>query len=754
MEENLNQNPFMQKRKTIAEQKSGKEQLFEYVNLLKKNLGVFLAIFISILAATVIYVQNADQIYRNQLLLKIEKEKNTGLVSSNLLGDELGSLKDNRYILNEINLLQSYEIRDRVAHAILNALDSVDIEDPVFLVTKNRETEEVSRIDVNTLRKKLKNVSISQYSRDVDIIQIELEGRNFKEISFINSIYAREYINHKLEKSVEDVEKVKSFLEAEKRRRLNGLRNLEQELSEFQKDHGVLELTAKETVLLESSVRYEDLLANAKTELQRLQEEKELIKDQISDIDTALYNWVNNSINNTSMKILQEKISQLELEKEFELMNARESQKAEIINNYDEKISVVRTQLDKYFDDYKKSMNTGTPELKQSYINQLMEINLRILGAEASIEHYNKLIVELNKEQQRLPEISRRYLQIKRELTTNERLYLSIEEKFQESEILQRSRVAMAYVLDPGLDGNAPVKPKTTQVYTIGFILALALGFGYLVIINIFRRYIMDPEEIEKTGFPVLSWIPKMEEEKGKITRIYVNERPTSTISESFKALRTRLMYSKLDEKPLKRILVTSTIPSEGKTTVTVNTAAAFAQLGKRVLVIDCDLRKPRMHNFFKVEKKPGLSDYLFQKVKLDDIIVEKEGLFFIPSGTIPPNPSELLNSHFVNDFLKEVDERFDYIFLDSPPFVTVTDSEILSRLADGTILVSRANFTPNDLFKNSVVKFDSNNPRSLLGVVLNDFSYKDSYGSYYKYYYYYYSDEDRDKKGSGKKDK
>jgi capsular exopolysaccharide synthesis family protein len=215
-----------------------------------------------------------------------------------------------------------------------------------------------------------------------------------------------------------------------------------------------------------------------------------------------------------------------------------------------------------------------------------------------------------------------------------------------------------------------------------------------------------------------------------------------SAPAEAFRTLRTRLQFSKLEPEPIKTILVTSSIPREGKTIISANLAASFA-LSNKVLLIDCDFRKPRLHNIFNQKRYPGLCDFLFGTIPLEEIVRETHfnNLSLITCGTIPTNPAELIASKHMQSFLNSMKPKFDYIIIDSPPLATVTDAELLSSYADGTVVVTLANKTRLDLLINTIDTLNKIND-TFIGVVLNNFDYQATYGSYYKYYYYYYGSE------------
>lgn len=211
-----------------------------------------------------------------------------------------------------------------------------------------------------------------------------------------------------------------------------------------------------------------------------------------------------------------------------------------------------------------------------------------------------------------------------------------------------------------------------------------------------------------------------------------VEKKPKSIPAENYRVLRTNIQYSSIDRK-MKRILVTSAEQGEGKSTTVGNLALTFAQDEKKVLVIDCDLRKPSLHKKFRISNNVGLSDIILDKSKLPKALVRKnEYLDILPAGKIPPNPSELLGSKALEDILNELEDIYDVIILDTPPLHAVTDAQILSTKVDGVLLVVRAEKTKKDSViaaKESLKKVNAN----ILGTVLNG-----GESSRGKYYYYY----------------
>lgn len=218
--------------------------------------------------------------------------------------------------------------------------------------------------------------------------------------------------------------------------------------------------------------------------------------------------------------------------------------------------------------------------------------------------------------------------------------------------------------------------------------------------------------------------------------------KPKSPIAEAYRMLRTNITFSSID-KDIKSIVVTSSAPSEGKSTTMANLAVTIAQTGKHVLLIDCDLRKPSVHKNFGIMNLNGLTNVIAEHKDYRQCIqnVEVDNLDIMTSGPIPPNPSELLGSRRMDEFVKMVTKDYDMVLIDAPPVGAVTDAAILSTKVDGTILVVSSGSTDISLAqraKQLLEKVQAN----IIGVVLNNIS-EQTVGSYYYHYYAYYQHED-----------
>jgi capsular exopolysaccharide synthesis family protein len=225
----------------------------------------------------------------------------------------------------------------------------------------------------------------------------------------------------------------------------------------------------------------------------------------------------------------------------------------------------------------------------------------------------------------------------------------------------------------------------------------------------------------------------------GATTELVTLADARSSSAEAYRTLRTNLLFSQAVQK-LQTLVVTSAAPSEGKTTVAANLAVTFAQQGMRVALIDCDLRKARLHNLFGVPREPGLTQMLIGAPGAAEAAraTEVEGLTVVPAGTLPPNPAELLGGKAMRELVERLKQRFDLIILDTPPLLAAADAAVLGELADGTVLVVRAGATDRAAAQQAVQQLRLVGAR-VLGAVINDPDEKvASFGGGYYYYDYY----------------
>jgi len=339
-----------------------------------------------------------------------------------------------------------------------------------------------------------------------------------------------------------------------------------------------------------------------------------------------------------------------------------------------------------------------------------------------------------------------------REVETSRQLYDALIKRIKEQSVTEEIRTVDVWVVEKAERPGSPVKPKKSLNILIGIIVGLFGGVGLAFFFEYLDNTIKTPEELEtRLGVPVLGMIPLSEPKGENIEEIILKE-PQSAFAESYKTIRTAIMLSSAVKHP-QNILITSMGPEEGKTVTSVNLAMTIAGSGYSVLLIDSDLRKPRIHTIFGLNNLSGLSTYLAGASSDINIVFKRPltNLSVIPSGPLPPNPSELLGSNRMNELIRILNEKFDVIIWDSPPLMTVTDSLILSKILDGTIVITRAGKTTYDIVRRGLKllkgRREDDIKSHVLGVVINAIDVKKSDYYYYRYYNYYPSSKEESKK-------
>lgn len=355
-----------------------------------------------------------------------------------------------------------------------------------------------------------------------------------------------------------------------------------------------------------------------------------------------------------------------------------------------------------------------------------------------------------------LPESESQYTGIFREFKLRESLYTYLLEKRAEAGIAMASNVSDNSILDPAKRGTL-IFPKKQQNYGLAVVLGFLLPFGFIVVRDIFDDTIKDQRDLKKNFMiPQLGIIGYSQKDTNQV----VLEHPKSAVAESFRSLRSAITYL-ASGKNTKKILVTSSVSGEGKTFTSLNLASAMALGSKKTVVVGGDLRRPKLASYFGHSDKVGLSTYLIGKVEAEKIVFKSqhENLYFVPSGVIPPNPAELLQTQRLKDFLVYLENSFDVVIFDTPPMGLVSETIDLMRLFDINLYVVRQSYTVkdhlvmiNDLFNNKQVK---NVYGVFNGIINSGYHYEGynyGYGNTYLYsqnnkYMYNYYGEDLDAK-------
>ncbi len=357
-----------------------------------------------------------------------------------------------------------------------------------------------------------------------------------------------------------------------------------------------------------------------------------------------------------------------------------------------------------------------------------------------------------------LPETERRLAKLLRDDKVGADTYTFLLQQGEQASITAASTLGNISIVDPAKTAEKPIRPKTALYLLGGFLLALMCGTAGAFTAEFIDDTIKDTDTAKRVfGTSLLAVIPylyggdRRDGGKRAIAPLAMRERslvvhlePKSPAAETFRSLRTAVHFAAVSRKQQQVFTITSTFPSEGKSTVAANLAATIAQTGGRTLVIDCDLRRPSLHEIFGCEKVPGISDVLAGDRDVDNVIRSTgvSGLDFISAGTIPPNPSELIGSEPMSRLIDLLSERYDRVIIDAPPVLAVTDAPLLTAASNMVVLVNAVGKVPAKAALRVREVLDTVGA-SVIGVVMNDqttsgMGYGYGYGYGYNYYHYY----------------
>lgn len=344
-------------------------------------------------------------------------------------------------------------------------------------------------------------------------------------------------------------------------------------------------------------------------------------------------------------------------------------------------------------------------------------------------------IAQVNKEVAELPGTDRKRINIQRDFDINNTVYTYLLEKRAETGIAKASNMPDSKIIDEAnILNSALIKPTARKNNIKALLIGLLVPAIIIFLLYFLNNKIIDNSDvINKTNVPVIGYVSH---NNSKI-EIPVIDSPKSTLSESFRSIRTNLRYFSI-ESGRSVIAVTSTISSEGKTFISINLAVITAMLGKKVLLVGLDLRRPRIHEVLGIDNNEGLSTYLSGNCEYEDVIKETliKNLYYASSGPVPPNPAELIEDEKMDVFIRKAKMEFDYLVIDTPPVAVVSDTLLIARFTDINLFVIRQRYSSKNTLELIQELFKEQKLKSM-AIIINDISLNGYYGYGIKYGYY-----------------
>jgi len=738
--------------------------LIEYWKVIVKRKWVLISFAAALVIFTGVFSFLATPIYKSKTTLLIEDEASKMLSIDETFSYQPQFTRDLRFFNTQLMLLKSNSLAERIARK-MNLLSrpefgagqeqkqsimssAKNILTLKWLAPKKRPLAEQTRTKSRSnpysdVAKRILNRIEVKPVRDTKLVDVSFVSSSPTLAAEVANTLAEEFISFSVEKRYETTQQASNFLSEQISSLQEDLAAKEQELQKYGQEKDLFFLSNTESTAVNKLAEINSAFTQAT--LDRIKSEATYRELKDLSID-SLPPVVNDPV------IQQLKTDYARLKNDYD-------EKSKIFKpDYPEMIQL-KARLDSIANQLKKAADAAESEYRSALNREGSLANL--------LETQRKEVAKMNKN-------AIFYNSLKIEVENKRRLLNSLGERQNETLVSARLaglKTSNINIIDKAEVPERPISPKKRLNLILALLFGLLGGIALCFLLEILDNTVKGPEDVEKlVGLPSLGVIPFLspdglkesrkdnyyvdyqfsssiekenvpgEEELSEIKDIdLINLRyPRLSISEDYRTARTSILLSQA-ENPPKTILFTSCMPQEGKTSTVANMAISFSQLHERVLIIEADLRRPRLHKIFKVRNVKGLSGYLTGKAGLKDAIqmTSVENVWLLPCGPIPPNPVELINSKKMRNMIEAVREVFDVVLIDSPPLLAVVDTVIISSFVDGTVIVIHVGKTTRKPFLNAVAKLRQARAK-IMGVVFNKLSVEKRNYQYMDYYHYY----------------
>jgi len=720
--------------------------LRDYWKIIVKRRWIIIALFLIVLIITAVATFTMKPIYRGTTSVQINKESPQVMDFKEMFSVNVW---DQDYYQTQYKLLESRSLAKRVIQT-LKLSEHPDFQpEPETPFQKWRSSILKSAFGLLTFSKKKsasekdpseskkETVLINQFLsrlkiepiRNSRLVKVHFDSNNPELCAQVPNTLATNYIQQSVESRFIATEQVKEWLSKQLENLKAKVERADETLQDFGLKHDIISLEDKENVTLQRLNELNESLT--KTEADRMA--KEALYKQAKDKNFDLLPSI---LENKLIMDIKQAYIQLEAQY-MKLSGTFKPDHPEMV------------RLKNQMEALQKRMDFEIGRIVGGIRNDY-DLSLR---RETLLRHafeQQKARVMVMKEQ------SIQYNILKREADTNKELYKGLLQRMKEAGVSSGLTVSNIQVVDQAEIPTKPYKPNKQLNLLLAAVVGLFFGVGLAFFFEYLDNTVKTPEDVEQMiRLPSFGMVPEISherqrrQEKGTSypVELVTHRHPKSILSEAYRNIRTSILLS-FPEKPPKKIAITSPNPVEGKTTTVINTAIALSQTGAQVLIIDTDMRRPRIHHIFNGEDGVGLSNFLSGHANLESIVKKTEvpNLYYIPSGPIPPNPSELLGSNLFKGMMESLEKKFDHILLDSPPVLGFADSLILSTTVDGVVLVVLGGKTPKETLQRAKEVLYQVNAK-ILGVVINRVDVKrGNYGYYYYRSHYYYGKEGKKK--------
>lgn len=788
MQNNINQNGNIIEEYEPFEEVS----LRDYLRIILVRKWIVLAAFLAVIISSVFYIQTTEPVYEAKaLLMRNTTQENIpvnilDLKNPNLFSEEWD--ESSEFLLKSSSFISKIQKRLHENYNIILTTEKIE---------KNISFERPR--DASKIVNLVANANTAEQAQALANTAANIYIKSMTEMKNADLNQGLEFLEAQMN------EADKKITETEKK--LSEFREREGLFLTSETDSG------QNAGLLEQLGNMQSELMQTEYEIEFTRSQLNTINKKISEKKQDA-NFSSNMLSSPQIDKLQEKLMELQLELTTKLETLTEKD-PEIIA-LQQQINAAKKQLQEEFEKIRENSGITSwdpvSEL-QSLIQQSISLDLKLNGLEQQATLMEKRIEEFKAKHPEIASKQVEYIRLQRQARVLEQNYTELMNKYEEMRLLEQMKTSELEIIDKASLPEAPIEPRKKLVLLLGGVLGVMLGLGAAFFLEYLDDSIKLKEDVERyLNLPIMGTIPaykgfdvpegelikhkhkaisnevssrvlesrdnssreednqKSKDNSGRVRKskrkngykkkieglmshsiLYADKDNSSHITENFQTLSANIRYANIDN-PIKSLLVTSSGPGEGKSTVVNNLGIIMAKSGMKVIIVDADLRRPRQHRIFQQEKSPGITDFLTQELEtggeqqLKTSILSNGGmiratpidnLHLLPAGSQVSNPGLLMDSEKIRELIRDLTEEYDIVLVDSPPVLSVADSVILSNEIESTLLVIRSGGTKQDMAtqaKESLEKVDAD----ILGVVLNNVDYSKQYGSYYYYYRYY----------------
>ena len=760
----------------------------DYIEILFRWKYVIIGTLAAVFLTVTFYTLFGDFIYEATAIVQVGTKPSSDLAMPSF---DFSGLNASRNLMKEVSILKSRVIAEEVTRllksnpvATKGGIDTLEV-----LQKGENDPIETHLASDETITNRLESAVSFDPNSNADVIYINARSTDPNEAAIIANNFGTAYYQNNLQASRRQLRSTREFLDKTLQAKRQSLDAVEDSLRQYIEKHGAVDGVSQTTISLIASL--DARKDEVEIDIQTTRSLIDTYQKRVKDLQSQLPPDYEKSVNESNKRIL-DLVSSYEIQKLLEQIGKLETDRENILELNagavdQEPVKRRVAEIDRQIEDTRKVMRAktiGDSSEKKRYDqvddlkdldNKLLDARLKMQSLEIKLRSINESIAKNEEEYKDVPRKNVEYARLQRSKMALEKVFTAVEEKYQTALVAEQSQFGYLEILQRAVPPGSFISPNIPKNLGFGFFAGLVLGISLAFLIHNFDDRIHKPGDVKRLGLSLLAVVPVIDDQihrvggrvvsptgaidgvRGTVNREFLNKdkpaqaavtnpllvtaiNPYSRNSDAYRRLRTGIQYWKQDTV-VRSILVTSGAPLEGKSLTCANLAVVFAQSKKKTILVDTDLRRPRVQEIFRLKLNPGLTEVLFSEASLSSVIRHTgiENLDILTCGAIPLNPTELIASPAMLRIKEELESTYDIVIFDSPPILLFTDGELLVSLVDAVAVVVKGDSTLMDDLQHSLDLIEGIK-MNFAGVVYNHYVFNRLHRGYYHLHgdYYY----------------